>query len=174
MNFGPKLWASCAVVLLSGDQASAAFSLDSDAPLLAKDDASADQYSGMAWLTDQCPGIRTSSQKEGLEACVRWSTGLEHESFLVHSHERNKEEYVVNVGSVANQMSRYGRAFGLDRETHSVAVYLEQTGVCLQYGPPCSPAPRVVLPQSVCRIPPRRKKIGRQNTTRTKRCGVSM
>lgn len=135
MKFGSPTtrWTSswAAVLFLFGHEASAAFSLDSDAaapPLLAKDDASADRYSGMAWLTDQCPGRRTSSQKEGLEACVRWSTGLEHESFLVHSHERNKEEYVVNVGSAANQMSRYGRAFGLDRETHSVAVYLEQTG----------------------------------------------
>lgn len=135
MKFGSPLWASsCAVVLLSGEEASAAFSPASDALPLAQDDASAD----LPWLTDQCPGKRTSSQKEGLEACVRWSTGLEHESFLVHSHEENKEEYVVNVGLVANQMSRYGRAFGLDRETHSVAVYLEQIGECIHI---CMPPP---------------------------------
>lgn len=113
--------------LLSGEQPSADNALSSDS-ILAKADVSADQYSGMAWLTEQCPGNRTAKQKEELKACVQWSTGLEHETFLVHSREDYKEEYVVNVGSVVNQMSRYGRAFGLDRETHTVAVYLERTG----------------------------------------------
>lgn len=46
----------------------------------------------------------------------------------MHSREEHKEEYVVNVGTVATQMARYGRVFGLDRETHSVAIYLEHTG----------------------------------------------
>lgn len=115
-------------LLLSGEIASANNSVSSDGD---KADASADQYSGMAWLTEQCPGKRTAEQKEDLKACVKWSTGLEHETFLVHSRDNYKEEYVVNMGSVVNQMSRYGRAFGLDRETHSVAVYLEHTGVCL-------------------------------------------
>lgn len=113
--------------LLSGDKAFANISASSDGNL-AKADASADQYSGMVWLTEQCAGNRTAEQKEDLKACVKWSTGLEHETFLVHSREDYKEEYVVNMGSVVNQMSRYGRAFGLDRETHSVAVYLDHTG----------------------------------------------
>lgn len=34
----------------------------------------------------------------------------------------------MNVGTVATQMARYGRVFGLDRETHSVAIYLEHIG----------------------------------------------
>ncbi|CAM9532251.1 unnamed protein product, partial [Pylaiella littoralis] len=38
-------------------------------------------------------------------------------------------EYVVNVGTIALQMARYGRAFGLDHDTHSVAVYIQNTGV---------------------------------------------
>eukprot|EP00752_Nemacystus_decipiens_P004864 g4427.t1 len=89
-----------------------------------------DPFSAMGWLTDGCPGDRTSDEKDHLyKSCARWSTGLEHESFLVHRKDEFKEEYVVNVGTVATQMSRYGRVFGLDRETHSVAVYLEHTGV---------------------------------------------
>lgn len=69
-----------------------------------------------------------SSSLAAFQKCARWSTGLEHESFLVHSRDEHKEEYVVNVGTVATQMARYGRVFGLDRETHSVAIYLEHTG----------------------------------------------
>lgn len=67
--------------------------------------------------------------RKPFQGCVQWSTGLEHESFLVHSREESKQEYVVNVGTVAIQMARFGRVFGLDRETHSVAIYLEHTGV---------------------------------------------
>eukprot|EP00903_Cladosiphon_okamuranus_P014431 g13391.t1 len=87
-------------------------------------------FKSMGWLTEGCPGNRTSKEKDHLyKSCARWSTGLEHESFLVHGRDEHKEEYVVNVGTVATQVARYGRVFGLDREMHSVAIYLEHTGV---------------------------------------------
>lgn len=66
------------------------------------------------------------------QGCAHWAVGLEHESLLVHSREENREEYVVNVGTVALHMARFGRVFGLDREAHSVAVYLEKTGTAGQ------------------------------------------
>ena len=86
------------------------------------------ETSALKWIIDACSD-HDQKQKNRLGSCLMWSTGLEHETFLVHRKDEQIDEYVVNAGSVALQMSRYGRAFKLDKETHSVAVYLQETGV---------------------------------------------
>lgn len=82
----------------------------------------------LGFLTTACTS--PSGEKHiNLEDCVKWSIGLEHETYLVHSKPNRKEEYVVNSGTIANQLARYGRTFGLTREQHSVAVYIDKTGI---------------------------------------------
>ena len=91
------------------------------------------ETSSLGWVVNECAaklekglGSGSSSRVNG---CLTWSTGLEHETFIVHGGDDQVGEYVVNVGTLALQMARYGRAFGLDHDTHSVAVYLQNTGV---------------------------------------------
>lgn len=103
-------------------------------PLLvcAKEDHKQGLYNykdSLSWITDSCHKKYETKLKADTSKCVSWSTGLEHESFLVHRKQGTVEEYVVNSGSVSTQMYRYGRTFGLNRKEHSVSVYLEHTGV---------------------------------------------
>lgn len=87
------------------------------------------ETSSLGWVVNDCAaklGLRPSS---GIKECITWSTGLEHESLVVHGGDDQVGEYVVNVGTLAIQMARYGRAFGLDHDTQSIAVYLHNTGV---------------------------------------------
>lgn len=79
------------------------------------------------WVVDFCPGKQSQDEKDS--SALKWSVGLEHESLMVHARNSSLTEYVVNVGTVAAQMSRYGRTFGLDRQDHEIAVYLDRTGV---------------------------------------------
>ena len=83
----------------------------------------------LSWITDSCQEKHSTRLKTDTKKCVSWSTGLEHESFLVHRKQGTIEEYVVNSGTVSTQMYRYGRTFGLSKKEHSVSVYLEHTGV---------------------------------------------
>lgn len=94
-----------------------------------KKDAGYNYKNSLSWITDKCNEKHACTSKTETKECVKWSTGLEHESFLVHRKEGSMVEHVINSGTVALQMYRYGRAFGLSKEQHSVAVYLERTGV---------------------------------------------
>ena len=87
--------------------------------------------SALKWVVDSCAkdGQRNASDRESLSKCVKWSSGVEHESFIIHRKTGDKREYVINSGTIAMQLSRHGRAFGLDRNTHAVAVNLFHTGV---------------------------------------------
>ena len=93
-----------------------------------KDSAKYNETSALNWIIDLCSN-HDQLQKNHLDSCLKWSTGLEHETFLVHRKDGHLDEYVVNVGSVVLQMARYGRAFKLDKQTQSVALYLQNTGV---------------------------------------------
>lgn len=85
--------------------------------------------SSLGWIINECSPTADAYTRNPIGQCIKWSTGLEHETLVVHGNDDQVEEYVINVGTVALQMARYGRAFGLDRDTHSVAVYLQNTGV---------------------------------------------
>jgi hypothetical protein len=92
-----------------------------------KKKAGYNETSALDWIIRECTPVPVRNR--GVGQCLTWSTGMEHETLVVHGREDQVDEYVVNVGAVALQMSRYGRAFGLDREAHSVAIYLQNTGV---------------------------------------------
>lgn len=87
------------------------------------------ETSALGWIVKECSPPGNVPSTNHLGKCIKWSTGLEHETLVVHGKDDQVEEYVVNVGTVALQMARYGRAFGLDHDTHSVAVYLQNTGI---------------------------------------------
>ena len=89
------------------------------------------ETSSLGWVVNDCAAElgRGSSSPSKFNECLTWSTGIEHETLVVHGDDDQVGEYVVNVGTLALQMARYGRAFGLDHDTHSVAVYLQNTGV---------------------------------------------
>lgn len=87
------------------------------------------ETSSLGWLVNDCSASSGDLSYLRIKECLKWSTGLEHETLIVHGGDDQVGEYVVNVGTLALQMARYGRAFGLDHETHSIAVYLQNTGV---------------------------------------------
>ena len=89
------------------------------------------ETSSLGWVVNDCASRlgRAPSLHSRVSGCLSWSTGIEHETLVVHGGDDQVGEYVVNVGTLALQMARYGRAFGLDHDTHSVAVYLQNTGV---------------------------------------------
>lgn len=85
----------------------------------------------LKWIVEECSkeGHRSKEDRIDLQKCVNWALGVEHESFIIHRRAGHKEEYVVNTGTIAMQLSRHGRAFGIDRQTHTIAVNLDHTGV---------------------------------------------
>lgn len=88
------------------------------------------ETSSLGWVVNDCAAeLGTYSSSSGAKGCLTWSTGIEHETLIVHGGDDQVGEYVVNVGTLSLQTARYGRAFGLDHDTHSVAVYLQNTGV---------------------------------------------